>query len=247
MIPTLVIGRAGSTGYPEKNIQPIFGRPMMQYPILAAQNSKLSDPEHLYLSTDCDKMKELGKSFGCKLLDRPDYLATNEALAEDAFRHGFEAINEMVGEEVEMIVLLFCNGVTITPGIIDQGIEAMRADESLDCASTVSCYNMWSPLRAKRINEDGLIEPFIEENFWQEVSCDRGSQGDVFFADCSAFVSRPRCMVEGYGYMPFGWMGKKVFPLKQWGGLDVDYKWQEGQAKFWLSEHGFSDDKTPYC
>ena len=43
MIISLLIGRGGSTGLPGKNIMPLLGRPLMTYPILAAQNSKFCD------------------------------------------------------------------------------------------------------------------------------------------------------------------------------------------------------------
>ena len=142
-------------------------------------------------------------------------------------------------------MLLFCNGATIRPGIIDEGIDALRADETLDSAATVSRYNMWSPLRAKKI-EGRRLRPFIPLEFWGDVSCDRGSQGEVYFADCSAFVCRPKCFDPGYGELPFRWMGREVHPLEQWGGLDVDAEWQLGQVEYWLRHHGFTETVTPY-
>jgi hypothetical protein len=41
-------------------------------------------------------------------------------------------------------------------------------------------------------------------------------------------------------------MGRRIYPLKQWGGLDVDYDWQVPQVEFWLRKHGFSETATPY-
>ena len=246
MIPALIIGRKGSTGFPNKNITNFVGRPLMTYPILAAQNSKLVDD--IYISTDSDKIKEIAISHGLKNIDRPEELATNEALAEDAFAHGYSEIKKNSNQEIEFIVLLFCNGACITPGIIDKGIEFLRNDknEEFDSAATSSLYNMWSPLRAKKI-VNNTLEPFFPINMFDDASCDRGSQGDCWFADCSAFVVRPRCLEDlNYGENPFRWMGRKVYPLKQWGGLDLDYEWQKGQVEFWLRKHGFSETQTPY-
>jgi hypothetical protein len=246
MIPALIIGRKGSTGFPNKNITNFVGRPLMTYPILAAQNSKLVD--EIYISTDSDKIKEIAMSHGLKNIDRPEELATNDALAEDAFAHGYREIKKDSNQEIEFIVLLFCNGACITPGIIDKGIKFLRNDknEDFDCAATSSLYNMWSPLRAKKI-VNNTLEPFFPINMFDDASCDRGSQGDCWFADCSAFVVRPKCLEDlNYGENPFRWMGRKVYPLKQWGGLDLDYEWQKGQVEFWLRKHGFSETQTPY-
>jgi len=244
MIAALAIGRAGSSGFKNKNLHVIVGRPLSAYPLMAAANARLVD--RVYLSTDSDAIAEIGRQYGAEILERPDYLATNEALSQDAFKHGYEAIvarNAPV--EVEMVVLLFCNGATITPGIIDKGIEVLRQNPQLDSAVTVSRYNMWSPLRAHRI-EGGLLKPFIDPVTFESATCDRDSQGDVWFPDCSAFVVRPQCFDFSYGVPPFPWIGRKVYPLEQWGGLDVDYEWQMLQVEFWLRRHDFTEMTTPY-
>ena len=60
---------------------------------------------------------------------------------------------------------------------------------------TVSCYNMWSPLRARKIDEEGLLQPFVPfETFGDPatLNCDRDSQGDVWCADMGVSIVRPR-------------------------------------------------------
>ena len=34
------------------------------------------------------------------------------------------------------------------------------------------------------------------------------------------------------------WNGQYIYPIDNWGGLDVDYQWQLPQAEFWLKAHG---------
>ncbi|NOY72906.1 MAG: cytidylyltransferase [Gammaproteobacteria bacterium] len=245
MIPALIVGRGGSTGLPGKNIMPMIGRPLMSYPLMAAQNSKYCD--RIFLSTDDDEIRKVGDEFGVDHIQRPDYLATNEALAEDAYIHGHHEINKVIGTDHEMLILLFCNGATVLSQQIDEAVEALRNDSSLDSACTVSSYNMWSPLRAKKIDNQGRLVPFIPPEFFgDEVSCDRGSQGDTWYADCSMFVVRTYCMDKKNGDPPFTWLGRNVYPIKQWGGLDVDYDWQVPIVEYWLRKHGFNEDKTPY-
>lgn len=244
MIPALIIGRGGSTGLPGKNVMNIVGRPLMEYPILAAKNALCVDK--IYLSTDSEEIKEVGRRLGCAIIDRPDYLATKEAKSEDAFLHGYQAICKDYGKEINAIVLLFCNGATITPGYIDQGYQALQRDRNLDSAVTTSVFNMWSPARARKLSQDGLLVPAINPDSIDGISCDRDTQGDVYYADCSMFVVRPRCMDLSYGLDPFKWIGRNVYPLKQWGGLDVDYHWQVPMVEYWLRRHGFTEEITPY-
>jgi len=245
MIAALLIGRGGSTGLPKKNVKPILGRPLMTYPILAAKNSKYCDK--IFLSTDDEEIKKIGKSFNLELINRPDYLATKEALAEDAYIHGYNEVKKSLKEDPEFIILLFCNGATVLSKHIDEAIEALRKDKTLDSSCTVSSYNMWSPLRAKKIDENGKLIPFVPlEIFGNEVTCDRGSQGDTWYADCSTFVVRPHCMEKKNGDVPFTWLGRNIHPIKQWGGLDIDYDWQIPIVEYWLKSNGFTESKTPY-
>jgi len=234
----------------------VLGRPLCAYPMLAAINSKYVDK--LYISTDDEQIMSIGREYGAEIIVRPPELCTKEALGEDAYVHGYEVIKERrkaqgarrEGEEIELMVLLFCNAVTITAETIDEGIEVLRNNPDYDSAVTVSCYNMWSPLRARKIGEDGLLHPFVPfETFGDPITlnCDRDSQGDVWFADMGVSIVRPRCLQNlEDGLLPQKWMGQRIYPLKQWGGCDIDYEWQVPGVVDWLTKHGFSAEQTPY-
>ena len=248
MVVALVLGREGSKGFPGKNIYPVLGRPMMSYPLLAAREAR--EVSEIYVSTDSDKIKNIALKYGARIIERPPELATSTALGEDAYVHGFEYIRDQLGKAPELIVLLFCNAPTILSKTIDEGIRVLLEDPLLDSAVTVSAYNMWSPIRARKEGLDGLLHPFIPLDSFGDltaINCDRDSQGDVFFADMSVSIVRPRCLEDlNYGVLPQRWMGRKIYPLKQWGGCDIDYIWQVPGVEYWLREHGFSEDKIPY-
>jgi len=247
-IAALLLGREGSVGFPHKNIYPILGRPMMVYPLLAALNCRYVN--EVFLSTDSKKMKEIALNYKAKVIDRPAELCTKEALSEDAWVHGYKYIKDTLKTDIELMVLLFCNAPTVTSEKLEQGIEILRKDETLDSATTVSIYNTFSPIRARKIAPDGTLQPFIPlENFYKDgvVNSDRQGLGDVYFADCSGYVVRPRCLenIAG-GLLPQKWMGRRIAPIKNWGGLDIDYRYEVPQAEFWLKEHGFTEKGTPY-
>lgn len=215
----------------------------MTYPLMAARQARTVD--RIYLSTDSEVMKALGRREGALIIDRPAQLATPQALGETVFAHGYQIIREALRKErqvLEAMVLLFCNAPTVTGALIDQGVEVLRNHPEIDSAVSVSPYNMWSPLRARRIGADGLLHPFVPfETFGDPatLNCDRDSQGEVYFADQGVSVVRPRCLEElTKGLLPQRWMGRRIHPLKQWGGLDVDYEWQLPQVEFWLKAHG---------
>jgi CMP-N-acetylneuraminic acid synthetase len=242
MIPALIIGRKGSR-VTDKNVRPILGRPLALYPVLAAKHAR--EVTDVFVSTDCPKIEALGRDFGCTHIERPAFLATNEALAEDAFLHGYEQILRRTTEPVEFVVLLFANGATITPGIIDDGIDFLRANPDYDSAVTVSRYNMFSALRARTIQE-GQVRPAIDPGMFEGASCDRDSQGDTYFVDCSVFILRPHCFDYSRGEVPFRWIGRKVHPLHQEAGCDVDFEWQIPVVEHFLRQAGFTETQTPY-
>lgn len=248
MIAALLLGREGSRGFPGKNTSPVLGRPMVAYPLLAARHAKSID--EIYVSTDSPKIREIAKEHGALLIDRPPELCTATALGEDAFAYGYRHLRDVICRDVELMVLLFCNGPTVLAQTIDEGVTVLRRDPALDSAVTVSRYNMWSPLRARKVSAEGLLHPLVPFEIFGDpatLNCDRDSQGDVWFADMGLSVVRPRCLESlDAGMLPQKWMGKRIYPLKQWGGLDVDYDWQVPQVEFWLRKHGFTETTTPY-
>ena len=240
MITALLIGRKGSVGFPGKNTYLILGRPLARYPMEAALKSGSVDK--VFISTDCDQLKEIAKNLNIAIIERPAHLTTKESKGEDVFVHGYQEIVRRSGPQ-ELIVLLHCNSATVTPEMIDLGIEVLRKNPSYDSAVSASCYNMWSPLRARRINKEGLLDPFVPfETFGdpKTLNCDRDSQGDVYFADMSVSIVRPHCLEHiKQGLLPQKWMGKRIYPLVQDAGCDVDYEFQIAQTEYWLRKHGF--------
>jgi hypothetical protein len=197
--------------------------------------------------TFAPELARIGGLHGADLIERPPELATPEALGEDAFKHGYEVVRDRLaaqGEKIELLALLFANAPTVTGAMIDQGVGLLRADPSLDSAVSVSRYNMWSPLRARRLTEDGVLEPFVPFEVFGDpatLNCDRDSQGDVYFADMGLSVVRPRCLERmDEGLLPQKWMGRRIAPIDSWGGCDVDYEWQVPQVEHWLLAHGAS-------
>lgn len=249
----LLIGRKGSRRLKDKNLVKVVGRHIMEYPILAAINSKYIDK--YYVSTNDQRIRDIAKRYGFKWIERPEELATDDALAQDVYIHAYKYLkDELAGESIKYLVLLSCNAPTLLASHIDMAIEGLEKDPSYDSAATVSIYNMWNPLRAwKLVNNE--LKPFIPEHLYKEVfgkeknalSSDRRSVGDTYFIDAALFVIRPKNLENiDYGYLPYKWLGRKILPIKNWGGCDLDVHWQIPLIEYWLRQHGFTEYITPY-
>ena len=243
-----MMGRAGSTGFPKKNLKKVLGRKICEYPLIACKNSKKVNK--IFVSTDCPTIKKICKNYKGIYIPRPKNLATKSALGEDVYEHGYKEIKKILklkSKDIEFIVLLMANAPTITSDLINKGINILRKNKKLDSAVTTSIYNMWSPLRARKISKDGTLKPFVPFKTFgnpKTLNCDRDSQGNVHFADMSVSVVRPKCLENmKMGLLPQKWMGKKITPILSSGGCDIDYDWQFPMVESWLKKNGYKNNK----
>ncbi|MBF0290071.1 MAG: cytidylyltransferase [SAR324 cluster bacterium] len=240
MIPTLLLGRKGSRGFPGKNTYEVLGHPLAYYPMKVALDTP--EVDRVYLSTDDPKLMKIAEDLQVEVIVRPPELCNSEALGEDAYEHGYQEIKKLnPGQPIELVVLLFCNAVTVAPQTVSQGIQVLKERPEVDSAVTVSRYNMWSPLRARKLDEKGLLKPFVPFEVFGDpktLNCDRDSQGDVLFADMGLSIVKPRCLENmAEGLLPQKWMGQNIYPLYQEAGCDVDYEWQIPGVEWWLKNY----------
>ena len=121
MICALMIGRAGSEGFPKKNITKILGKRLCEYSLIAAKKSKYINK--IFVSTDCPTIRSVSKRYNATIISRPKKLCTSKALGEDVFRHGYFEIKKLLkDEDIELVVLLFANVATVSHQLIDKGI-----------------------------------------------------------------------------------------------------------------------------
>lgn len=234
------MGRAGSRGFPKKNLYLINNKKLFEYPLISSLKSKKIHKS--YVSTDCEIISKISKKYGVEIIQRPKNLCTSKALGEDVYKHAFENIlKKNKKENIEYVVLLMANAPMVTYKMINKGVEILEKNKFFDSAVSVSKYNMWSPLRARKLSNKGNLIPFVPFTSFgnpKKLNCDRDSQGDVFFADMSVSVVRASCLINlDDGLLPQKWMGKKIAPIHAEGGCDVDYEWQIPSVKEWLHKN----------
>ena len=244
----LVIGKHKSTGIPGKNWRPILGRPMVEYPLMAAYNCK--SIHHICISTDSPILSEIGKKYSTTLIDRPSSLSQPETPTEDVFEHAWQFIKKKFGAtNINSVALMFANSPDTSPSLLEEAIKKLESNHHLDSVVSISKYNMFTPLRARKIVGD-ISEPILElDNLGIENTFDRDAMGDVYFCDFGVQIVKPeKCLEDAKsGSLPFRWLGKKQGYIKKEYGFDIDYEWQFPVIEKWLKDHGFTDEKTPYC
>jgi CMP-N-acetylneuraminic acid synthetase len=245
MITGLIVGKHKSLGCPGKHIRTLLGRPLIEYPFLAASNSKRI--EKIFVSTDSPEIQKIGEQYGAEFIERPPELATPDSILENTLIHAYEEMSRRTNEPIDIVALIFGNAPMVLASKIDQGIDLLQEKLGYDSVFSVAKFNMFSPARAHKVDNTGKIQNFINLDQLGPVTSIRDSQGDCYFCDLQIQIMRETCFINmDEGNLPYKWMGKKTYALKEGFGFDIDYDWQFAVAEYWLKENGFSESNTPY-
>lgn len=249
-VVAMLFGRAGSVALPGKNVKRILGRPSLHYPLMAARASGIVDD--IYVSTDSKEIFDLARPFEIHEIERPARLATNEALLEDAIFHAFTEVERASAFPVDFYLILLCNAVTVLPDRIAQAYLMLSANEQADSVTTGSKWNMFSPVRARRLDKtSGCLVNYVPSDLLRQVtsiSCDRDRSEDSYFCDNSFTLVRRGALASlPQNNGPFRWMGNNILLMEQMpGGGDVDVAWQVPVVEWWLGQHGFTQTDVPF-
>lgn len=150
----LVVARGGSKGLPGKNILPIQGKPLIQWTIDAARQSRYID--RLVLSSDDDQIMKVAEQGGCEVpYRRTAALATDGATSVDV---AVDALQRLPG--YDFLVLLQPTSPLRMAEDIDGAVELLVASGAPSCVSVRPAED--HPYWTYRLNERGQTVPFAE-------------------------------------------------------------------------------------
>ena len=154
----IIPARGGSKSIPRKNLQNLVGVPLIAYSIDSAIRSDLVD--EVYVSTDDAEIAEISRSYGAKVIIRPDSMASDTSRDNELLSHAIEHVFSELNEDSLFIFLRpshpLRNPVTINKAIIifseNYQYDSLRSMK----LSTEIPYKMWA------INNDGSAIPVVE-------------------------------------------------------------------------------------
>jgi CMP-N-acetylneuraminic acid synthetase len=203
----IVTARAGSKSIINKNVLPVLGQPMVQYPIKAAQAARRI--AEVWVSTDGEEIAEASRAAGAKLIPRPEELGGDTVNHGLVIKHAVEYVDARV-DHLENVVLLLGNTVYIDGPLIDRALAVLEEREDLDSVMTVWEAADDHPFRAMQINADGLLETFGGP---RTVSTERQSYPRAYYYDQGVWAFRKHTVRSQEGPNPWWWMGKRVQPI----------------------------------
>lgn len=155
----VITARAGSKGIPNKNLTPLAGKPLIQYTIEAAKNSKRIS--RTILSSDGEEIIAYAKGQGVEApFIRPAHLSDDHADHVDVLLHTLDYL-EQEGAIPTWLVLLQPTSPLRTAGDIDAAVEMAIANKA-DCVISVT-EAMSHPYLAKKVEPDGRMQAFFPD------------------------------------------------------------------------------------
>jgi len=150
----VILARAGSAGLSGKHLQPLCGRAVIEYTFDHAQACKLLTAT--VVSTDCPGVKQLARSRGLPVIDRPSRLATDNASVQDAMLHAMN-VYESAGEpKADALVVLYGNVPVRPAGVIDRAIELLF-HSGCDSVRSFCPVGKWHPAWMSWLDGDKAI------------------------------------------------------------------------------------------
>ena len=151
-VVAVIPARGGSKRLPGKNLHPVLGRPMLEWVITAALDSRRVAADDLIVSSDDPAILACASGNGVVALERPAALAADDVWTEPVLRHAVEhweaanaaradvvlwlnaSIPEVTGAHIAAVVDRLVEGpfrevLTIdADGVLTSAARAMRRD-----------------------------------------------------------------------------------------------------------------------
>ena len=214
-ILAIIPARGGSKGIPKKNIVNINGKPLIQYTIEVAKESKLID--RVIVSTDDDEIAEISEKLGAEVpFIRPAELAKDDTPTFPVIKHALKWLKENEKYKPELIVLLEPTFPLRTVEKVDEAIKVISSDEEADslrgvCEPFQNPFKMWIPCGK-------YLKPLIKE---KEIMYEKPRQNlrKVFWQNGYIYISRYKTIMDKKSFH-----GEKILPfiLNENNFIDID-------------------------
>lgn len=230
LVCALLLDLDDATDFPG-NEGSVFGRPLSAYPLMAARTS--AHVRRIYAVTASPPVKAAALQYDAIIIDPPE---GKEPDIQTFLLHGYRQIVQDMAKESsrpELMAVFLSNAPAVSKDMVDAGVEALLDHPELDSALSVAPNSRKTPFEARLETEDGLMAQF--------VTPPEARTGPFWYPTWGVTVLRPRCLESLSGSQPRPWLGRKVFPVKQWGPGPIDHHWQLSGLEFWLKKNGIPD------
>jgi CMP-N,N'-diacetyllegionaminic acid synthase len=146
-IVAIILARGGSKGIPKKNIINFCGKPLINWSINQAKNSKYISS--VWVSSDSDEILKIVKKENVGIIKRPKKISTDKSSSEIGWIH---AINEIEkNQKIDLVVGLQTTSPIRESEDLDKAIRKFKknnADTMFSC-SKLDDFFIWEKKKSK--------------------------------------------------------------------------------------------------
>jgi len=203
-----VPARSGSKGYPHKNIAKICQKTLLEIAIQVANNTDCIDD--VFISTDSSEYEKIGldagaKSFGLRSISLSNDTAKSVDVALDFL--------ENLDKKYDFLVLLQPTSPVRSPENISNMIGILK-DNDADSIVSVSSVLEPHPYKMKRISDDGLLFPLIDNTTSEQT---RQSLPPVYALNGAIYIIKIKALLFEKTFFP-----KKTLPYIMDENYNID-------------------------
>ena len=158
----IIPARGGSKGIPKKNIQKLFGKPLIEYTFDAIKESRLITRS--LISTDDDEIASVGIKNGIAVSKRPAHLAGDNTVMTDVIDYHLASLEDE-GYKPDIFILLQPTSPLRSGRHIDEALSMIMSDDRPTADAVVSVVTVphsFLPMKLMELSDDGFL------NFYEE-------------------------------------------------------------------------------
>lgn len=160
-IDAIIPARGGSKGLYKKHTVLLGGKPLIEYTIEAAYNA--SSIRDIYLTTDDSELIErYKKDKRVRVIERPRYLATDDASLKNVFRHVLRFIGR--DKMPDLLAILLPTVPFRTSRHIDEAVKFANSIPAFDSVASVARLKS-SPVGGILLSKDGRTKPLLKGSY----------------------------------------------------------------------------------
>ena len=191
----VIPARGGSKGVPKKNIKLLGKKPLIEYTINDAKNSKLLT--EIVVSTDDQEIAIEAEIAGCKPpFIRPDEFAQDTSTSLELVQHAI-AFFESQNIFFDSVFLLQPTNPFRGKGFIDEAIQKFISSKTDSLISVLPIPHEFNPHWAFEEDETGLLQIATGE---KNIITRRQELPKTFFRDGSVYITKTAVVKNGSLY-----------------------------------------------
>ena len=178
-IACIIPARGGSKGIPGKNIKMLAGKPLINWSIEQALESKWITGG-VYVSSDCQEILQVAARAGAIPIRRPELLACDTASSESALIHAIDAIEQ--DSRPDYLVFLQCTSPIRQRDDIDNAIETVITQDadSLLSVLKIKDYFVWQESNELNCSASSVNFDYTDRKRRQELQTRYLENGSIY-------------------------------------------------------------------